>query len=229
MKKGKLHIGCSSYATPSWQPLFYPEGLPRKQWFEYYCQHFNTYELNATFYRFPTVKSLLAWYDKTPIGFKFSIKAPKTITHIKRLENCKEEIDKFYSVSREGLKDKLSCVLFQLPPSFSYTPERLKLVTDAVDPEFKNVVEFRHESWWRDDVLKELEENNIIFCSVNYPKLPTAVQKTAEIGYVRMHGNPKLFYSEYSIVEIEALLKDIIAQNLLKLMHISIIQQLLQP
>lgn len=213
MKKSAIHIGCSSYATTSWQPLFFPEGLPRKQWFEYYCKFFDTYELNSTFYRFPTVKSLQAWYDKTPDNFIFSIKVPKTITHIKRLENCKEEIEQFYNIAREGLKDKLGCVLFQLPPSFSYIHERLEMLIAACNTEFTNIVEFRNESWWQQDVMEILGNNNITFCSVNYPKLPTAVVKTTQTGYVRIHGNPMLFYSEYTQEQIENLYKDLLSQN----------------
>lgn len=213
MKKGDIHIGCSSYATPSWQSLFFPEGLHKKQWFEYYCRHFNTYELNSTFYRFPTLKSLENWYGRTPDGFIFSVKVPKTITHIKRLENCEEEIAKFYGVIREGLKEKLGCVLFQLPPSFRYSAERLALIVTALDTGFTNVVEFRNESWWRQDVIEALSTSNITFCSVSYPKLPDTVIKTTDIGYVRMHGNPKLFYSEYTPERIGELIDSITEQN----------------
>lgn len=213
MKKTVIHIGCSSYATTSWQPLFYPEGLPRKQWFDYYCQFFSTYELNATFYRFPTVKALQAWYDKTPGNFEFSIKVPKTITHIKRLDNCKEEIDEFYDIARRGLKDKLACVLFQLPPSFSYTPERLIAVLTVCNKTFNNVVEFRNESWWREDVIETLAKNNITFCNVNYPKLPTNIVKTTQTGYLRMHGNPTLFYSEYTNGQIEDIYNELISHK----------------
>ena len=213
MKNKTINIGCSSYATASWQPLFFPEGLPRKQWFEYYCKHFNTYELNSTFYRFPTLKSLESWYDKAPDDFVFSIKVPKIITHIKRMEDCEEEIEKFYDVAREGLRDKLGCVLFQLPPSFTYSPERLETVIMAANSEFNNVVEFRHESWWLEDVIKILSVNNITFSSVNYPMLPTAVMKTTQTGYIRMHGNPKLFYSEYTREQIENLYNEVKGQN----------------
>lgn len=129
------------------------------------------------------------------------------------MENCKEEIEKFYSVARDGLKDKLGCVLFQMPPSFSYTPERLKAIIVMVNPEFTNVVEFRHESWWRQDVMRILGNNTITFCSVNYPKLPTDIIKTTQTGYVRMHGNPKLFYSEYTKEKIKSLYNEIKKQN----------------
>lgn len=209
MDKNKLHIGCSSYATSSWRPLFYPQKLPKRLWFDYYCQHFKTYELNSTFYRFPTVESLLSWYGKTPDDFIFSIKVPKIITHIKRLKDCKEEIEEFYSVAEKGLKNKLACILWQLPPSFTFSPERLELVIHAMKPGFKNVVEFRNESWWREDVMNELSKNNITFCNVNYPGLPAEIRQNTEIGYVRMHGNPELFHSEYSEKDIEALYRDI--------------------
>ncbi|TYR38390.1 DUF72 domain-containing protein [Sphingobacterium phlebotomi] len=209
MKKNKLYIGCSSYATQSWKTLFYPDDLPKKEWFNYYSKHFNTYEFNGSFYKFPTVQNLLAWHDKVPVDFKFSLKVPRIITHIRRLEQCDEEIEEFYRVSQEGLKNKLACILWQLPPSFSYNEDRLKSVLRAMNADFKNVVEFRHKSWWRQDVIKILHENNITFCNVNYPKLPTSIQQTTSIGYVRMHGNPELFYSEYTKDEVETLYHEV--------------------
>jgi len=209
MKKSSLYIGCSSYATPSWKTLFYPETLPKKKWFEYYAQHFNTYELNGTFYRFPTVQSLKSWHDKVADDFHFSIKVPKIITHLTRLQNCDADIEKFYLVTDAVLQNKLACVLWQLPPCFSFSRERLELVVRGVNPSFKNVVEFRHISWWRDDVLEELRKNNITFCQVNYPNLPTDIQQTTPIGYVRMHGNPELFYSAYTEEEVDSLYRDI--------------------
>ncbi|RWX00570.1 DUF72 domain-containing protein [Flavobacterium cerinum] len=208
MKKEKPYIGCSSYTTLSWKYLFYPEELSKNKWFDYYCKHFNTYELNSTFYRFPTVKTLSNWYNKTPEDFMFSVKVPKLITHIHKFENCKEEIAKFYAICHEGLRDKLGCVLFQLPPSFSYTTAKLELIINSLDPGFKNVVEFRNESWWREDVFKTIRKKNITLCSVSYPGLPSIILQTAKIGYVRMHGNPNLFYSKYDIETINTLKKE---------------------
>lgn len=213
MKKEKLYIGCSSYATLSWKSLFYPEELPKNKWFDYYCQHFNTYELNSTFYRFPTIKTLLNWYNKTPEDFMFSVKAPKLITHIHKFENCKEEIAKFYTICHEGLQDKLGCVLFQLPPSFSYTTAKLELIINSLDTGLKNVVEFRNKSWWREDVFRTFMKNNITFCSVSYPGLPTTILQTSKVGYVRMHGNPKLFYSKYDTEAINNLQKETTNKN----------------
>jgi len=211
MKTTDIITGCSSYYNFRWAEIFYPAGIGRHKWFEYYCEHFNTYEINGSFYKFPTVKSLQTWYNKSPEGFLFSLKVPKLITHIKRLEDCERELSEFYTACREGLADKLACVLFQLPPSFSYTPERLELVLKAADPAFTNVVEFRNESWWTQEVFEALAATNISFCSVNYPKLPTAVTATTDLVYVRFHGNPRLFYSEYTAEELKRTYDEILA------------------
>lgn len=220
MKDPRLHIGCSSYYNKLWKGIFYPEDLPGSKWFEYYAQHFSTYELNGTFYKFPTVKGLQTWYKKVPDGFTFSLKVPKHITHIKRLADCDRELNDFYTAVREGLADKLACILFQLPPSFSYSKERLELVLNAANPGFKNVVEFRNETWWRQDVMDVLAQRNIAFSSVNYPKLPTTVMANTALGYIRFHGNPKLFYSQYSEEELQEIYEQIMAQSSLKEVYI---------
>ncbi|HEX8577300.1 MAG TPA: DUF72 domain-containing protein [Flavobacterium sp.] len=203
MKNQHIHIGCSSFYNTYWKTIFYPEELPRKEWFHYYCQHFSTYELNATFYRFPTLKSLQNWYNKTPDDFIFSVKAPKQITHLKKFVECSQEIKDFYEICQEGFREKLGCILFQLPPSFNYSEERLSLIVDSMNPGFKNVIEFRNETWWDQNVYNILSENNITFCNVNYPKLPATILQTTALGYIRLHGNPQLFYSEYTHQELE--------------------------
>jgi uncharacterized protein YecE (DUF72 family) len=206
----KLYTGCSGYATPSWKNLFYPDTVRKKDWFDYYSKHFNTYEFNGSFYKFPTVENLLSWHDKTGDDFTFSIKVPRIITHNKKLQQCDQEIEDFYNIIKEGFRNKLAGVLWQLPPGFSFSEERLASVIRVMNPHFKNVVEFRHESWWQQHVFTLLRENNITFCNVNYPKLPATLQQTTSTGYVRMHGNPKLFYSEYSKEDIEKLYDEII-------------------
>lgn len=203
MKKQDIHIGTSAFSNGYWKGVFYPEDLPRSKWFDYYCTQFNTYELNATFYRFPTVKSLQGWYNKTPEGFAFAVKAHKVITHFKKFNDCRHEIDGFYAIAKEGLREKLGCVLFQLPPSFAYSPEKLELILSYMNPDFKNVIEFRNESWWLQEVYDALRKSNITFCSVSYPKLPLTIVKTTGTGYIRFHGVPKLFYSEYSAEELQ--------------------------
>ena len=206
MKKQSIQTGCSSYNNGSWKGIFFPEDIPRSKWFEFYCEQFNTYEINATFYRFPTVKSLQAWYHKAPEDFQFAVKAPKIITHFKQFTDCRTETEEFYSICHRGLGKKLSRVLFQLPPSLEYTAYRLALMLSYMNADFCNVIEFRNETWWRQEVYDALSEKDVVFCNVSYPKLPTTLVQTTEKGYFRMHGVPRLFYSDYSEAELQQLL-----------------------
>jgi uncharacterized protein YecE (DUF72 family) len=201
MKKD-IFIGCSSFYNTYWKTIFYPEGIPRTKWFEYYCTHFNTYEMNGTFYRFPTLKFMEDWYQKAPEGFLFSVKAPKEITHIRKMTDCQKLIDDFYAICREGLKDKLGCILFQLPPSYQYSHEKLLQIISQLDISFSNVVEFRHNSWWIPEVWDGLSKNNITFCSVSHPQLPDTVFVESPLAYVRFHGKTSMFYSSYSPEEL---------------------------
>ena len=194
----KWFIGCSGFAYKEWKELFYPAGLPQSKWFNYYTQHFNTLELNVTFYRFPTLKSLQGWYDKAPEGFVFSAKVPKWITHYRQFEDTQRMLNDFYGLLKEGLKEKMGCVLFQLPGRFIYSKEKLQKIIEQVDYSFTNVIEFRNESWWRKDVMTALKKNNIAFCGVSYPKLPDDAVMNTPAPYYRFHGVPKLFFSEYS-------------------------------
>ena len=204
-----IYPGCSSYYNRQWQGIFYPEGLPTREWFAYYCTRFNTYELNSSFYKFPTKKSLHTWYQKCPEEFTYSIKAPKIITHTKKFVDCKTELAEFYDVCETGLKDKLACVLFQLPPSFQYSPERLDLIVASVNTRFRNAIEFRHASWWVDEVLQTFRQHKLIFCSVNYPGLPAEIIATSQTAYVRLHGNPRLYYAEYSDADLRQTLRQL--------------------
>lgn len=206
MKK-ELLIGCSSFNNLYWKEKFYPEDIPRSKWFDYYCTHFDTYEMNGTFYKFPTVKTLENWYHKTPDHFLFSVKAPKDITHNRKFIDCGVLIEEFYTICKKGLQHKLGCVLFQLPPSYEYSPEKLNGIVQQLDLNFKNVLEFRHSSWWIPEVWNELSKSKITFCSVSYPKLPETVFAEFETVYIRLHGKTKLFYSSYSTEELVGLKK----------------------
>jgi uncharacterized protein YecE (DUF72 family) len=208
----QIHIGCSSFYNSYWKEIFYPTDLPRKDWFEYYCLHFDTFEINATFYKFPTLKVLQNWYEKAPDDFSYSVKAPKEITHIRKFIDCKQQLADFYSRCSEGLQHKLACVLFQFPPSYDYSPEKLKLIIAELDLKFQNILEFRHQSWWIPQVWNELAKHNITLCSVSYPKLPDAVFTVLPLIYVRLHGKTKLFYSSYSTEQLSKL-KDLITNS----------------
>ncbi len=194
----KWFIGCSGFAYKEWKEVFYPQGLPQSKWFDYYTQHFNTLELNVTFYRFPTLKSLQAWYDKAPDGFVFSAKVPRWITHYRRFEETERMLGDFYGLLKDGMKEKMGAVLFQLPGQFAYSTEKLHKIIAQLDYSFTNVIEFRNEGWWRKDVMQLLKKNNIGFCGVSFPKLPEDAVINTTMPYYRFHGVPKLFYSQYS-------------------------------
>jgi uncharacterized protein YecE (DUF72 family) len=210
--KPNLHIGCSSFSNSYWKKIFYPENIPSSKWFEYYCTHFNTYEMNGTFYKFPTLKAMENWYAKTPEDFLFSVKVPKEITHLKKFIGCEELIKDFYAVCSNGLKHKLGPVLFQFPPGFHFSLENLNLVISQLDLKYENVIEFRHESWWIPEVWEALAKKNITFCSVSHPQLPETVFTTFPTIYIRLHGRTRMFYSDYSPEELSRI-NDVISQH----------------
>lgn len=193
----KCWTGCSGFSYPDWKGLFYPEKLASRKWFEYYCEKFNTVELNNTFYRFPQPAHLKGWYDRSPEQFRFAVKAPRIITHYKRFKNVDDDLQRFYDTVYSGLSDKLGSILFQLHPGMHYSEESLERILGTLQNDFTNVVEFRHASWWRDDVLKALKHQGVVFCSISYPGLPEDIYQTAPVIYYRFHGIPKLYYSDY--------------------------------
>jgi len=198
----KFYLGCSGFYYNHWRNIFYPEDYSKRKWLEYYAQHFNTVEINSTFYRFPKDSTLKGWVSRTPEGFIFSLKMNKLVTHKKRFNDTLEIIDKFYK-SASLLEEKLGCILFQLPPSFHFDMEKLNNIIEQVNPEFKNVIEFRHKSWWNQEVYDKLKENNIAFCSVSAPKLPDDLIITSKITYIRFHGKNNWFRYNYSDKELE--------------------------
>lgn len=193
------YIGCSGFHYNDWKLKFYPEGLPQKKWFDFYCEHFDTLELNVTFYRFPQLSFLQNWYSKSPAEFRFSVKAPRAITHYKKFNDTADLVLSFYDTINNGLQEKLGPVLFQLPPSFHYDEEKLDKIVNSLDPSFNNVVELRHVSWWRDDVYKTLADHNITFCGMSHPSLPNDVIQNTSSIYYRFHGVPNLYRSLYSV------------------------------
>ncbi|GAA4155930.1 DUF72 domain-containing protein [Chryseobacterium ginsenosidimutans] len=200
MKKENLYIGCSGFYNNDWKGSLYPEDAKSKDFLTLYSQEFNSVEINSTFYRKPTVKTLIKWVDETPDDFKFFIKIPKTISHEKRLKDCKEEISEFCIHIQSNLKEKLSGFLYQFPPSFKNTQENIDLILNNIDFNYLNVIEFRHESWWQDEIFNILKENNLVFSGVSFPgNLPEAVIVShPDILYYRLHGKPVLYKSEYS-------------------------------
>lgn len=216
----KWFIGCSGFAYKEWKEVFYPQGLPQSKWFDYYTQHFNTLELNVTFYRFPTLKSLQAWYDKAPDGFVFSAKVPRWITHYRRFEETERMLGDFYGLLKDGLKEKMGVVLFQLPGQFAYSTEKLHKIIAQLDYSFTNVIEFRNEGWWRKDVMQLLKKNNIGFCGVSFPKLPDDAVINTTMPYYRFHGVPRLFYSQYSKAFVKKIYEQLATKKSAKTIYV---------
>ena len=203
-------IGCSGYHYPEWRGIFYPEEVSQRRWFEYYSQHFNTLELNVTYYKFPRVETLASWYGRSPEGFSFSVKAPRHVTHFKKFRDAQHLLSDFYTATKSGLREKLGCVLFQFPARFHYEPERLASIVKMLDNSVSNVLEFRHESWWTPAVYEVLEKERVSFCGMSHPDLPEAVISTSETLYYRFHGTPHLYYSKYDIAKLEQVRQEII-------------------
>jgi uncharacterized protein YecE (DUF72 family) len=165
--------------------------------------------LNVTFYRFPELAVFKSWYQRSSPDFTFSVKAPRLVTHYKRMNECEQLLTDFYERVSEGLKEKTGCVLFQFPPRFDYTTDRLDKIINNLNPRFPNVVEFRNSSWWNKDVYKILGENNITFSGMSHPDLPETIVENTPMLYYRMHGVPQLYSSPYSLAYLKKMVKTI--------------------
>jgi uncharacterized protein YecE (DUF72 family) len=196
------HIGCSGWFYWHWFGVFYPKDLPRTEWFDYYASQFKTVELNAPFYCWPTVATVKAWRRQAGRRrFIYTVKVCERITHTKRFQGTKELVRDFGYIA-DLLGSYMGCFLFQLPPSYHYTPARLKSIVSQLESGRRNVVEFRHSSWWNDNVYSAFKEHGIIFCSCSGPKLPDTLVKTADDIYIRFHGTKKWYRHDYSKEEI---------------------------
>lgn len=213
-------IGCSGYYYPDWRGIFYPPDLHRNDWFQFYCRHFQTIELNTTFYRFPRVEFLNSWYTQSPDDFTFAVKAPRLITHYKRFRDARQYLGDFYRAVRNGLKHKLGPVLFQFPGSFAFDENRLEKLVRLTSPSFSNVFEFRHESWWNEKVLSRFAEANLILSGMDHPALPADVVHTSTVLYYRFHGTPHLYISKYANESLENIAREIQGKENLETVYV---------
>jgi uncharacterized protein YecE (DUF72 family) len=198
----EFHIGCSGWFYWRWRGDFYPETLPTSEWFSHYASHFKTVEINASFYSWPTEATVKTWIKQAgEENFIYTVKVCELITHIKRFEDTKTLVKDFGFIA-DLLGSRMGCFLFQLPPSFHYTPARLKDVLSQLDHTRRNVVEFRHASWWNEDVFTAFRETGTIFCSCSGPRLPDQLVKTADDIYIRFHGTKQWYRHDYSEEEL---------------------------
>lgn len=181
----RLHVGTSGYNFPEWKGSFYPPKLPSAKWLEYYAQQLGTVEINYTFYRMPNAKTVAGWDASTPESFVFVLKAPQKITHIARLRNIDESLRVFLDTVR-NLHAKLGAVLFQLPPNFMKDIARLGDLLTQFPSDVRAACEFRHASWWSDDVYELLRSTNTALCIADTEEGTTPEIATANFGYVRL-------------------------------------------
>lgn len=198
----KYHVGCSGWYYWHWQDGFYPRDIPRSAWFAHYAKHFRTVELNAPFYSWPTVATVQTWLKQAGRRkFIYTIKVSELITHVKRFAGTKTLVRDFGHIA-DLLGPRMGCFLFQLPPSFHYTRARLDRIISQLDPARRNVVEFRHKSWWNDRVFTAFQAAGIIFCSCSGPRLPDELVKTADDVYIRFHGKKQWYRHDYGSEEL---------------------------
>jgi uncharacterized protein YecE (DUF72 family) len=208
-----VHVGCSGWFYWHWRGGFYPEALPTSLWFPHYAARFKTVELNAPFYAWPTVATVESWKRQTGRRrFIYTVKVCELITHIKRFTGTKTLVRDFGMIA-DLLGPRMGCFLFQLPPSFHYTPARLEQILGQLDRRRRNVVEFRHKSWWNEAVYAAFRDTGTIFCSCSGPRLPDELIKTADDIYVRFHGVKKWYRHDYSIEELDVWAKRIVASK----------------
>lgn len=195
-------IGCSGWYYWHWKGRFYPESIPGSRWFEHYASRFNTVELNAPFYSWPTLAAVKTWIRQAGRrNFIYTIKVCELITHVKRFAGTATLVKDFGHVA-DLLGPRFGCFLFQLPPSFHYTPVRLASILRQLDPRRRNVVEFRHRTWWNQEVYRAFSDAGVIFCSCSGPRLPDELVKTADEIYVRFHGLKRWYRHDYSKEEL---------------------------
>jgi uncharacterized protein YecE (DUF72 family) len=185
-----------------WRGLFYPADVPTGEWFSHYARRLDTVEINASFYSWPTVANVQAWKRQAgKRNFVFTVKVCELITHVKKFKNTKALVKDFGFIA-DMLGDRMGCFLFQLPPSYRYTKARLDAILHQLDPARRNVVEFRHKSWWNETVYSAFRESKTIFCSCSAPRLPDDLVRTADEIYLRMHGPMRWYRHDYSKAEL---------------------------
>ncbi len=183
-----VFIGTSGFSYKHFYKVFYPEDLPRYKMLQYYATQFNTVELNVTFYRIPKETTFRGWNKNTPDNFVFSIKANRRLTHIKRLKCTDEDIEPFFKAI-SPLKEKIGVILWQLPPSLKKDTDRLNNILNLLTnyTNYRHAFEFRHESWFDDEIYKLLNDYNCTLCFSDWP-IDIKIDFNFEFYYIRRHG-----------------------------------------
>ena len=193
----RIFIGTSGWHYRHWKGLFYPDDLANRELLKYYARFFRCVEINNSFYRLPTRKVLEEWSNSVPKDFIFSVKASRFITHMKKLKDPEQPLDRLFD-RITALEKHLGPVLFQLPPNWHRNVDRLKVFLDRLSPKFKYTFEFRDPSWFDDEVLELLSHNNVAFCIYQLGEFESPRHVTADFVYIRLHGPSGSYAGRYS-------------------------------
>jgi uncharacterized protein YecE (DUF72 family) len=180
-----IWVGTSGYNYPEWKGSFYPEDLSTAKMLPYYAERLSTVEINYTFYRAPNKKILEGWSAQTPEQFKFTLKAPKRITHDARLKDCADRV-KYFLETAKALGPKLGVLFFQLPPNFKKDIPLFEAFLDTFPPGTVAAFEFRHGSWLDDELYQRLRARNLALCIADSETRSTPVEMTADYAYFRL-------------------------------------------
>jgi uncharacterized protein YecE (DUF72 family) len=203
----RLYVGTSGYAYKEWNGSFYPADLPAKRMLHYYGEHFRTVEINNTFYRMPTASLLEAWASEVPADFKFVLKASQRITHLQRLKDADESVAYLLDVAAT-LQQRLGGLLFQLPPNLKKDVPRLRAFLDLLPTQQRAAFEFRHASWFDDEVFALLHDHQAALCIAEAEgDLDVPVVATADWGYLRLRR------PDYDDAQLKAWAKRVRQQN----------------
>lgn len=182
-----VYAGTSGWSYPSWKPKFYPAKLASAKFLGYYATRLNTVEVNYTFRAFPSEKMLTGWVAATPENFRFAVKAHQSITHIKRLQDAGDNVARFVK-ALEPLRaaGRLGPILFQLPPFLKCNAARLEAFLRELPQEIRAAFEFRHESWFCDEIFNLLRKANAALCEAESENIKTPPVQTADFAYLRL-------------------------------------------
>ena len=192
-----VRIGTSGWEYAHWRGDFYPKELAKGRWFEHYARHFDTVELNTSFYRLPRPEAFDGWRRRSPEGFAFAVKASRYLTHVRRLNEPKEPLERFWSRARR-LADRFGPVLYQLPPRWTPNEERLATFLAAVPRDHPQAVEFRDRRWYRPEVNSMLGEAGVALCLHDMPGSAPPTERVGPLVYLRFHGSGARYGGRYS-------------------------------
>lgn len=197
-----IYVGTSGFSYDHWKGIFYPENLKKEKYLEFYAKNFSCLELNITFYRLPKKETIRKWVRETPGGFAFSCKVWRRISHLKKLKNFEEDLNKFLEIM-SFFNGKLKVLLLQLPPSFKFDPEKILNFINNYKFSAPLVIEGRNRTFFEENSIKFFKENGISLCSIDSPDFREKYFYTSNPFYLRFHGSKNLYSSLYSKEELE--------------------------